>query len=875
MFKILKLFRSMQLTASLMLVYAFAIAIATIVETVYDIESARVLIYGAKWFDILHLMLFISTVLNLKKFKMLNSKRWSVGLFHLSFLFIVIGASLTRYVGEEGVMRIREGESESRFISRDRYLSISIEDNGEQVASLDKVLDFSEDFFFEKSVELDGIEFIITEYLKSCNPRSQSKLVYAKGSSISGISLKVVAGKDQVEFPLIFVDGDAPMPRTIDVGERRVTVSFGSKYVELPFSIELVDFNLTRYLGSDTPSGYESVVKLNDDGDETAHTISMNNVLDHGGYRFFQSFYDNDEKGTILSVSKDRFGTLVTYIGYLFMILGMVISIFNKHSYLSKRLRDAGKVITIAVIFFLSTGNMSASNIVTEQAEDRFGDLMLKGRDGRIMPLSTYADNLLLKIYGKNRYEGMSGKQVILNIIISPSEWQSKPIIKVTNKELRKILGLKGDYASYMDLFDWNSREYKLKQQSELVSHKSPSQHNMLEKEIVKVDERANVFYMVYSQMLLPIYPDPSNGESWISPYDIEDGSGLISANDGVELLSKIENIAKYQIKYGKDLPSQAKIKFESFYNRVPIFKTLFPIYMTIGLVLAFAIFISILRKGVLYGEYIRWVKLFIYILFAIHTVGLILRGYISGHMPWSNGYESMLYVSWCSILAGLLFTKRNGLVLAASALMGGVMLLVAHLSWINPEITNLVPVLKSHWLTFHVSVITASYGFLGISAFIGLFNLILFSFKRNRDLIIKLIDQLTAINEVSVTIGLYLLTIGTFLGGIWANESWGRYWGWDPKETWSLVSILIYSFVAHMRLIPGFKGEWSYNFASSISFSSIIMTYLGVNYYLTGLHSYGASEAGETPIYMIGVLIIYITISIVSYFRANRYLLK
>ncbi|MDD4426002.1 MAG: cytochrome c biogenesis protein CcsA, partial [Mariniphaga sp.] len=168
------------------------------------------------------------------------------------------------------------------------------------------------------------------------------------------------------------------------------------------------------------------------------------------------------------------------------------------------------------------------------------------------------------------------------------------------------------------------------------------------------------------------------------------------------------------------------------------------------------------------------------------------------------------------------------------------------HLSWMNPEITPLVPVLKSYWLTIHVSVITASYGFIGLSAFLGILVMILIILRKksNQKKVNLFIDQLTTINEMSVTVGLYFLTIGTFLGGIWANESWGRYWGWDPKETWSLITIVVYSFISHMRLIPSLKGIFNYNLASVAGFASVIMTYFGVNYYLTGLHSYGQGVA-------------------------------
>jgi cytochrome c-type biogenesis protein CcsB len=238
---------------------------------------------------------------------------------------------------------------------------------------------------------------------------------------------------------------------------------------------------------------------------------------------------------------------------------------------------------------------------------------------------------------------------------------------------------------------------------------------------------------------------------------------------------------------------------------------------------------------------------------FIIHTAALGLRWYISGHAPWSNGYESLVFMAWSAMLAGLLFYKREPFALWSTSVLTAMVLMVAHLSWMNPQISNLVPVLKSVWLTIHVSVITSSYGFLGLSAIIALSAIILqiaagTTFKENIENAIK---RLTAISEIIMIPGLYLLTIGTFLGAIWANVSWGRYWGWDPKETWALITILIYAFVIHLKYIPGLKGRYFFNVMTVIAFFSILMTYFGVNYYLSGLHSYAGGDPVPIPVWL------------------------
>lgn len=239
-----------------------------------------------------------------------------------------------------------------------------------------------------------------------------------------------------------------------------------------------------------------------------------------------------------------------------------------------------------------------------------------------------------------------------------------------------------------------------------------------------------------------------------------------------------------------------------------------------------------------------------------------------------SNGYESMLFISWVTLLAGFVFSRKSPFTLPATAVLGSLTLLVAHMSFMDPEITNLVPVLKSYWLTLHVSVITASYGFLGLGAILGLINMIMmvFSDKRNRIRISDTVDELTVINFKTLTLGLYFLTIGTFLGAVWANESWGRYWGWDPKETWSLITIIVYSFVIHSRLIPGMKDIYTFNLLSLFSISSVLMTYFGVNYYLSGLHSYAGGDPVPVPAFVYLTVTALVVLSVLAYYRYRKW---
>jgi cytochrome c-type biogenesis protein CcsB len=304
------------------------------------------------------------------------------------------------------------------------------------------------------------------------------------------------------------------------------------------------------------------------------------------------------------------------------------------------------------------------------------------------------------------------------------------------------------------------------------------------------------------------------------------------------------------------------------------IFERLFPFYLAIGILLLAGLIVMVVKgrkSPLLFTRILSWI---LFAGFLVHTLGLGLRWYISGHSPMSNGYESMIFISWVTLLAGFIFSRRSLFALPATAVLSGLTLMVAHLSFMDPEITNLVPVLQSYWLTLHVSVITASYGFLGLGAILAIIAMILLSLsgKSSLERISATIDDLAVINYKSLTIGLYLLTTGTFLGAVWANESWGRYWGWDPKETWSLITIIVYSFVIHSRMIPGLKDIYTFNLLSLFAFSSVLMTYFGVNYYLTGLHSYAGGDPVPVPVFVYVAVAGLVSLAVISYARYRKF---
>ncbi len=677
-------------------------------------------------------------------------------------------------------------------------------------------------------------------------------------------------------------------------------ITYGAEIVSLPFSLQLNDFILERYPGSDSPSGYRSEVTLIDKerNAEKPYSIFMNNILKYKGYRLYQSSFDEDEKGTVLSVNHDRAGIFVTYSGYALLFIFIILSLLNRDSLFhtiragtwSSALRKTAVVLPFLLL--ISGPVFAASNrfIPDRKAAEEFGKVLAQDQKGRTEPLHTLSNDIIRKVTGQNSYESLSPMQVFLGLYIDFENWKDVPLIKVANKNLRQQLGIRGEKASFSDLVDLEQGRYVLSDKISDIYSKPPGARNKTEKEMLKLDERVNIVYMVRQGTFVKIFPLRDGSLAWGPVQEALKSAG--SREDSVYLeeimrilpealedtgTETIKNLAgslrQYQDRFsGYALPGQSKIKAEVFYNKTAIFERLFPFYATIGVLLVIILIITVIRGSLKTSLIVRVLKVLLFSAFLLHTAGLALRWYIAGHSPLSTGYESLIFISWVTMLAGFIFSRESPFTLSATAVLSGLTLLVAHMSFMDPEITNLVPVLQSYWLTLHVSIITGSYGFLGLGFILGLLTMILLSFlnRKNRERISDTIDELTIINYRSLTLGLYLLTIGTFLGAIWANESWGRYWGWDPKETWSLITIIVYSLVIHSKQIPGMKDIYTFNLFALFSFSSVLMTYFGVNFYLTGLHSYASGDPVPIPVFVYLSVFILIALSVRAYFKYN-----
>jgi cytochrome c-type biogenesis protein CcsB len=535
---------------------------------------------------------------------------------------------------------------------------------------------------------------------------------------------------------------------------------------------------------------------------------------------------------------------------------------------MQKAAKPVSAMIVLLLLVFAGKANGSE---VSREAAGEFAKVLVQGHDGRVKPFSTIAYEVVMKMTREERVNGLSPEQAVLSMIAYPDHWQKVPMIVLSEKRIQQLLGVSSGKASYADFFDAGGN-YKMQKEVSEAYAKQPSHRGTFDNAIIKVDDRLNVAYLVFRGEMLRLFPSadknntkwedltnaPSSETGAMMVKVLYDYLNAVQSNDLTRQKADISMISQFQQKLGSDLiPGTTKQKLEIMYNRVNIFKNLSYLYLLAGLVLMVFYFRALLSSGKMNVKVLTVTGWVFVIGFLLHTAGLTVRGYIANHMPWSDGYESMIYIAWAGMLAGLIFARKNPMVMGAAALLSGLTLYVAQMSWLNPEITNLVPVLKSYWLAIHVAVITGSYGFLGVSAIIGLMNLLLASLVKpaNKEQIQRNIRHMTWINEAAMTLGLYLLTIGTFLGAIWANESWGRYWGWDPKETWSLVTILVYAFITHMRLMPGYRGWFALNLASVAGLLSVLMTYLGVNYYLSGLHSYGSGSATSFPVALVVAL--------------------
>lgn len=892
--KLLNFLFSFKATLLLLAILAIGAGVATFIENDFGTSSARVLVYNNTWYEIVLVLTTINLSGIIYKFKMWNNlPRF---LFHFSFVVILLGAIITRYVGYEGIMQIPQGTTANQMISLEPYLQVTVKDGEKVVAYKEWQKEFTsllpELNNFSYKVDFDNNNLIIDYKRFQFEKKEQAKM------GLLTVDVTLNGKKETIRLPGL--SGQLGVPRDLIFDKYTVTLEYGSKFIDLPFAIRLNEFQLERYPGSMAPSSYASEVTVIKDDKTYDYRIFMNRTLNEGNFLFFQSSYFPDETGTVLSVNNDP-GKWPTYFGYFLLTLGLFLNFFDKKSRfrkLTKFVANKNLAMFILTLALLSTQNLKAneSNNTTSPQEvdditmrvdylnkfkdeskvtaDKFGHLVVQSSGGRMKPLATLNREIVQKLSGKSSFMGMDANQIVLGMITRPDIWKDVKIIKINTPKLKKFLGVPESekYISFSEAFG-EKNDYLLAKESEKALLTKPIERGTYEKDIIKVDEKLNIIYSVFNGALLNIFPKVYDEQSvddnfkWYSPLEaMQEFSGQNQAAIGSVVRglfnstmdfdwnsanNYIDMIALYQDKVGTDIkPTASKINAEIVFNKLDIFFNLTLAYVLLGFIMVVLAFVVIFKPEFKPAKTTKIIFAILTILFAIQTFGMGYRWYLSGHAPWSDIYETLIYISWSAIFAGVIFFRNSLLALGAATIIAGIFMFTAHLTDVDPQITSLVPVLKSYWLTIHVSILTASYGFFGLSAILGFLTLIMFIFRKNRPHLDDIIKHISAINEISLIIGLACITIGNFLGGVWANESWGRYWGWDPKETWAYVSIVVYALVIHLRFVKSLNTPYVLATASLLAFSSIMMTYLGVNFYLSGMHSYATGDPVPIPMW-------------------------
>jgi cytochrome c-type biogenesis protein CcsB len=895
----------------LFVLFALSMAVATFIENDFGSAAAYSFVYDTFWFELILLLLVVNLTGQIFELKLYRKAKLTVLFFHLAFVIMILGAGITRYFGYEGSIHIREGQEENRSFSTAKYIGYSIKDNtgnilGENSRKYSLTSKTADNYRSRININQATFEVVLSSIIPNANESESGPVAVNPSQQETGQNafiFNVSSGGKTASVTLWDKADQAIAEGSISLNGKNINLFYGSKITTLPFSIKLNKFIFERYPGSNSPSGYKSDVLLIDKtaNIEKPFMIFMNNILKYKGYRFYQSSFDKDEKGTVLSINHDNAGMLVSYTGYSLLFLFIIFSMINKNSVFHNV--NAGywkspfrKIVSVLVLLLLISGfnTVNAQKLVPDRkAAEEFGKVLVQDQKGRTKPLFTLSNDILRKVTRENEFEGMSSMQVFLGLYLDFSDWKQVPLIRVSNKDIQDKIGVNGSFASFDDMVNLSKGgTYKLAEDVQKAYAKAPAERNKFDKELMKVDERVNIIYMIYTGEFMKIFPLKNNTHNWGTSEEAL--KGAVSKEDSLYLskiipmysdaltnnnLSSARQIAgsveDYQKKFaGYELPSETKTKAELLYYKVKIFERLFPFYATVGLIMLIVLLVMVFNGKSTGSKFLKVLGWLLFTGFIFHTFGLGLRWYIAGHSPMSNGYESMIFISWVTLLAGFIFSRKSAFALSATAVLASMTLMVAHLSFMDPEITNLVPVLKSYWLTLHVSVITGSYGFLGLGAILGLITLILLALSNpgNYERIGKTIDELTVINYKTLTLGLYFLTIGTFLGAVWANESWGRYWGWDPKETWSLITVIIYSLVIHSRMIPSLKDVFSFNILSLFAFSCVLMTYFGVNYYLSGMHSYASGDPIPVPSFVYITVILLAALSLIAYFKYTNW---
>lgn len=738
---------------SLLGILLLILTIATILEKIYGTDFVNEYIYSSVPFVILWGVTAITSLLYIIKSKL--HRQPVIFLLHLSLLFILAGAFTTWIYGEQGTMRVRQGEQQTSF--------------------------------------------------------TDSK----------GISH------------------------------------------QLPFSITLNQFEIIYYKGTLAPMDFISHISV---ADKDCHRqiqgkVSMNHIFSYQHYRFYQSGYSEDNEGSVFSVSHDPYGIGITYAGYTLLLLSTVFFFFSPQSRFRQLLKSpllhrSLTVILLLFAFSLNSNFLKANSpspkVLPREVAEHFGDLYIL-YNNRICPLQTFARDFTIKLYGSSSYKGLTPEEVLTGWLFYYDSWKNEPIIRIKSNEARKLLEIEGNYARLKDYIS-TINEYKLEK---MMNHIRSGEQVTDKRGIEEADEKFNIINLVCTGAMMKIFPCRNiAGKTleWYSqsdqlPQDMDNDKWVFirksmsyvnemivmkKYNDACLLLEKIK---KYQQKECDGLlPADNKFKAEKIYNQFDYSKSVAMACICIGLI-CFIYYCHCMasqkrtsRKAIIILNILLW------IVFTYLSAAICLRGYVSNHLPLSNGFETMQFMAWCTLLLTFLLQRKFAMLLPFGFLLCGLTLMVSMLGESNPQITQLMPVLQSPLLSIHVVVIMIAYSLLAFIMLNGVTAVILHQSQKECK---EQIERLQIISQIILYPAIFLLAIGIFIGAAWANVSWGRYWGWDPKEVWALITMLVYALALHPRSLPWFHRTMFFHVFCITAFITVLITYFGVNFLLGGMHSY------------------------------------
>ena len=642
----------------------------------------------------------------------------------------------------------------------------------------------------------------------------------------------------------------------------------GMKEEKLPFSLCLQKFEAKMHDGTNAVADYSSKFTVIDGDDKSEGEVSMNNIYSHRSYRLYQSSYDEDGKGSVLAINADPYGIPVTYTGYALLFISLVWMLFDPKGGYRKLLKSPllkkGALITALILSMgniqtlhaeSATGNLQNAVLPKETAE-KFGELHILYND-RICPVQTFALDFCKKIYGARSYQGLTAEQVLSGWVFYGNTWANEPFIKIKSGEMKTAMNLP-DYASLNTFFNREMGGYTIGQ---YVQEYYNGQQDKFHQQAADIDGKIQIIMELREGFSLKVLPytftknvkatkDHSfikaGTTTWFSPVDklpqavehqhalyIRNVFSLLNGDVKAGNTSRVNEffvkMKKYQeVSSGNSLPTATQYKAERINNAFPFATILFMANLTLGFIALFYTIYRMTKKREIKVLNIA-LPILLGVSFLALTFGLALRWIISGNIPMSNGYESMLTVAWFVMLISILMQLRIRIVMVFGFLISGFFLLVSHINQMDPAIGQMMPVLNSPLLSIHVSIIMMSYALLSLTFICGIMGICLRSHG----------EELQALSRIFLYPALTTMGFGIFIGAIWANVSWGNYWSWDSKETWALITFMIYAVVVHTQSLPVFRKPLVYHIYITLAFMSIAMTYFGVNYFLTGMHSY------------------------------------